>query len=115
MIDASQLLVVYGSLAPGELNHHVISDIPGTWTDAFVRGHLHPTGWGMTSGYPGLIPDAKGERHRVKLFRSSVLPDHWKRLDQFEGSDYRRVLIEVEDENGVFAIGNVYAVSKSSK
>lgn len=115
MTDPSELLVVYGTLAPGRSNHHVISDVGGTWRDVFVRGHLHSSGWGTTSGYPGLIPDPDGERLPVKLLSSPELPKHWKRLDEFEGPEYRRVLIDVEDENGVFARANVYAVSKSSK
>lgn len=87
----------------------------GTWTDAYVRGRLHASGWGMTSGYPGLIPDERGERIPVKLLSSPDLPAHWQRLDDFEGPDYRRVLIPVEDERGVFAIANVYTVARSSK
>lgn len=115
MTDPSELLVVYGTLAPGRSNHHVITALRGTWTDVFVRGHLHSGGWGMTSGYPGLIPDPDAGRVPVKLFSSPDLPRHWKRLDEFEGPDYHRVLIPVEDEDGVFAMANVYAVSASSK
>jgi len=115
MTDPSELLVVYGSLAPGRSNHHVIADVRGTWRDVFVRGHLHSSGWGVKSGYLGLIPNPDGERLPARLFSSPELPEHWRRLDEFEGPDYRRVLIDVEDEDGVFAIANVYAVSKSSK
>jgi gamma-glutamylcyclotransferase (GGCT)/AIG2-like uncharacterized protein YtfP len=113
--DPSELLVVYGSLAPGRSNHHVIAGVRGTWSDAFVRGHLHSSGWGITLGYLGLVPDPDGERLPVKLFSSPELPGQWARLDEFEGPEYRRVLIDVEDENGVFATAYVYAVSKSSK
>lgn len=113
--NPSELLVVYGSLAPGRTNHHVIAELRGTWSDGYVRGQLHTSGWGITSGYSGLVPDERGERIPVKLFSSPDLPAHWQRLDDFEGPDYGRVLIPVEDERGVFAIGNVYALAKSSK
>ncbi len=86
----------------------------GTWTDAYVRGHLHSSGWGLTAGYPGLIPDEGGDLIPVKVLSSPELPAHWQRLDEFEGPDYRRVLIPVEDDRGVFAIGNVYALARSS-
>ena len=108
-------LVIYGTLAPGRSNHHVIADIPGTWRDVFVRGHLDQRGWGMTGGFPGLSPDPNADRHQVKMFSSEKLVEHWERLDKFEGPDYQRVLIPVEDESGVFATANVYALSKSSK
>lgn len=107
--------MVYGTLAPGRSNHHVIAALRGTWTDVFVRGHLHSAGWGVTRGYLGLVPDSDGERLPVKLFSSPDLPEHWQRLDEFEGPDYHRVLIPVEDGDGVFATANVYALSKSSK
>ena len=40
LYDASHRLAVYGSLAPGQTNHHVVADIPGTWTGGTVEGLL---------------------------------------------------------------------------
>ncbi|MFG1925077.1 hypothetical protein [Cryptosporangium sp. NPDC048952] len=37
-------LFVYGTVAPGEPNAHVLADVPGTWEPGSVRGHLLPDG-----------------------------------------------------------------------
>ena len=45
----------------------------------------------------------------VQVFTSPDLPDHWARLDRFEGAEYVRVIIEVRLERGVVA-ASVYAM-----
>lgn len=57
-------------------------------------------GWGAPLGYPGLILDPQGPPVRVYLFESSELPKHWSRLDEFEGTGYRRVVTQVQTANG---------------
>jgi hypothetical protein len=32
----------------------------------------------------------------VQLFTSEDLPDHWERLDAFEGDEYERVVVDVD-------------------
>jgi hypothetical protein len=53
--EASNHLAVYGTLAPGESNHHVIADVPGQWLEGYVHGELYERGWGSGLGYPGMI------------------------------------------------------------
>jgi len=53
-------LFVYGTLAPGRSNAHVLADVPGVWEPATVTGTLLPVGWGAAAGFPGLILDAHG-------------------------------------------------------
>jgi gamma-glutamylcyclotransferase (GGCT)/AIG2-like uncharacterized protein YtfP len=78
----STRLAVYGSLAPGEVNHHVVETITGVWEDGFVHGKLHMKGWGRHVGFPGLIwLPRSGERVPVRLFTSQELPAHWSRID----------------------------------
>jgi gamma-glutamylcyclotransferase (GGCT)/AIG2-like uncharacterized protein YtfP len=36
----------------------------------------------------------------VDLFESADLPQHWARLDEFEGSGYQRVITTVSTEKG---------------
>jgi gamma-glutamylcyclotransferase (GGCT)/AIG2-like uncharacterized protein YtfP len=38
-------LFVYGTLAPGRPNEHVLSEIGGTWEAAIVTGTLRQEGW----------------------------------------------------------------------
>ena len=54
-------LFVYGTLAPGQPNAHVLGDVPGTWEPARVTGTLLPEGWGAAIGYPGIVLDSRGE------------------------------------------------------
>lgn len=89
--DPVDRLFVYGTLAPGEPNEHVLADLPGTWTAATIRGRLYPEGWGAALGYPALVPDPDGEEIQGQLFQSPQLHAHWRRLDEFEGTAYRRV------------------------
>jgi gamma-glutamylcyclotransferase (GGCT)/AIG2-like uncharacterized protein YtfP len=93
-------LATYGTLAPGRSNHRHLSDLRGQWSIGAVRGKFIDKGWGAALGYPALILDAAGDKIEVHLFRSADLPNHWSRLDDFEGSEYRRVSVQVETEDG---------------
>jgi len=53
-------LFIYGTLAPGKENHHVLSALSGDWQPATVRGTLVNAGWGAGRGCPGLIPASDG-------------------------------------------------------
>jgi len=103
-------LAVYGSLAPGRSNHHQLQDLRGEWySDCIVRGDLADRGWGAGLGYPALRWSASGPAVPVELFVSDDLPEHWARLDDFEGSDYLRIAVPVIAENRVVAVANLYA------
>lgn len=109
----SRRLAAYGSLRPGEANHHIVADIPGRWVEGTTRGTLNPSGWGADLGYPGLDWDPEGEEVPVQVLESTALPAHWERLDAFEGSAYRRILTPVETDAGLVAC-NLYAVRATS-
>lgn len=85
-------LFVYGTLAPGRPNEHVLRGVPGEWEVASVRGELLEQGWGAAIGFPGIVLDERGAEVRGFLFTSEKLRDHWTRLDDFEGDGYERVL-----------------------
>lgn len=93
-------LAVYGSLRPGGPNHHVVDGLPGRWVDGTVRGHLRAEGWGADLGYPGIILDRSGDDVPVTVLESSALPEHWPRIDAFEGTGYRRVVTTVTTPHG---------------
>jgi gamma-glutamylcyclotransferase (GGCT)/AIG2-like uncharacterized protein YtfP len=97
-IDSS--LAVYGSLAPGRINNHQLNQLNGNWRDGTVHGWLSDDGWGATLGYPGLVLDPDAPAVQVFLFESSDLPDHWARLDEFEGAEYKRVVAQVHTADG---------------
>ena len=91
---------VYGTLAPGHPNHHQLSDLSGRWTEGAVRGRLLQEGWGAELGYPGIVLDVDGPTVDIQLFESMDLPNHWNRLDDFEGSGYRRTVTSVNTAKG---------------
>lgn len=105
---AMQRLFIYGTLAPGQPNHHVMGAVAGTWARASVRGALSHSGWGADLGYPALDPDGAGTVDGW-LFCSAALNAHWARLDAFEGADYRRVDVAATLASGEVLPAFVYA------
>jgi gamma-glutamylcyclotransferase (GGCT)/AIG2-like uncharacterized protein YtfP len=93
-------LAIYGTLAPGRVNHHQIAALAGKWRSGTVKGKLFASGWGAALGFPGLILDPLGASVDVYLFESMDLPEHWARLDKFEGIGYRRVVTAVNTAEG---------------
>lgn len=108
LLGADRHLAVYGSLAPGKENHHVLAGLRGSWSEGYVEGVLSPDGWGMTMGYPAIRWQPGAGRVPVHLFASDDLPDNWERIDAFEGPQYVRILVPVFRQRQVVAVGNVY-------
>jgi gamma-glutamylcyclotransferase (GGCT)/AIG2-like uncharacterized protein YtfP len=100
MTNGQQRLATYGSLAPGEPNHHQLEGLVGRWLDGHVDGQLRQAGWGAAMGFPGLVLEPLGDPVPVHVFESPDLPDHWSRLDRFEGDGYRRVSATVHTTEG---------------
>lgn len=65
-----------------------------------MRGQLLQEGWGAELGYPGIVLNSEGSTVDVLIFESSHLPDHWTKLDEFEGSGYRRTIMTVSTTEG---------------
>ena len=97
-LTADHRLAVYGSLAPGRPNAHVLAAIEGRWFEAKVKGVLIEEGWGAEMGYPGMRLDDKGDVITVQVLEAADLPAHWARLDAFEGEGYRRVVTAAETD-----------------
>lgn len=103
-------LAVYGTLAPGRPNHRQLDGLVGRWIDGTVRGHLRHDGWGAELGYPGIVLDPDGPTVDVEVFESADLADHWARLDEFEGSGYRRTVTTVSTAGGDLA-ASIYVLA----
>jgi gamma-glutamylcyclotransferase (GGCT)/AIG2-like uncharacterized protein YtfP len=100
-----QHLFVYGTLAPGRPNEHVLTEIGGTWEAGNVTGRLRQAGWGAEMGYPGIDLYEGGDEIQGFLFSSETLSDHWGMLDEFEGEAYERVstVVKLKDNRKVDA------------
>ncbi len=106
-------LATYGTLAPGRQNHGQLSDLAGRWLVGEVRGSLVDEGWGAALGYPALVLDPGGPPIEVYVFESEALVDHWDRLDEFEGTGYRRTPVDVSTDEGVLA-ASIYVIAESA-
>ena len=104
-------LFVYGSLAPGRPNEHVLADVLGEWEPATVNGRLLQEGWGAAVGYPGIVLDEHGDEVEGFLFSSERLAEHWARLDKFEGEGYERVLTKARLKDGTSVDTYIYRLS----
>ncbi len=105
-------LFVYGTLAPGEVNAHVLEPLAGSWQAATVRGSLHPQGWGASYGFPAMRLDSNAEAVQGLLFSSAELEDYWPVLDEFEGDAYKRVLAEATLGDGSTVQTHVYVLNE---
>lgn len=109
MSTMNNVLFVYGTLAPGAENAHIMDGMAGEWRKASVRGIRTDKGWGMDKGYPGLIPDEEGDIVNGLIFTSDDLPANWSRLDLFEGAGYKRVSIRTTLEDGNTIKAQIYS------
>ena len=103
-------LFVYGTLAPGRPNAHLLADIEGQWAPARVNGRLLPQGWGAAIGHPAIVLDDEGPEVDGFLLTAESLPTHWDRLDEFEGEGYERVLTMVRLVDGGSVAAYVYVL-----
>jgi gamma-glutamylcyclotransferase (GGCT)/AIG2-like uncharacterized protein YtfP len=103
-------LFVYGSLAPGQLNGHVLADVPGEWEPATVTGTLFQEGWGAAMGYPGIVLDERGDEVEGLLFHSEHLGRCWDRLDAFEGEGYERAMTRAKLRDGSVVDACIYTL-----
>ena len=109
-LGSEHRLATYGTLRPGESNHRQLDALAGEWASGTVQGHRYESGWREWIGYPGVVLDADAGPVEVDLFTSTDLPDHWERLDHFEGVADHRVIVDVTLEDGATVAATIYEV-----
>ncbi len=123
LFGTGHTLAVYGTLAPGQPNHHVLAPLGGEWTDGLIEGDLIPLGWGAALGYPGFRPRAGGDAVAVRVLTAPSLATAWPALDRFVGPGYRRILVpifgtelgpEQADERRLRTVANLYSANETS-
>ncbi len=75
-----------------------------------MRGTLIEAGRRAKFGYPGLILDPDEAPIEGFVFESRARPNHWHRLDAFEGPGYRRIAADVWTAEGVFP-ASIYVIA----
>lgn len=110
MNKGTERLFVYGTLAPGRCNQHLLKGVPGSWEAGSVRGRRVQGMRGSARGFPGVVLDESADKVDGYLFSSRQLAWHWKRLDRFEGSGYQRRPVTVLLRNGKTVTAQIYAL-----
>ena len=88
MKDAHEMVFVYGTLRRGASNHFRMADSRFV-AEGKVRGKLYRIDW-----YPGIVVDENAGPVVGEIFMANA--ETIAALDEFEGSEYRRVKIAVE-------------------
>jgi gamma-glutamylcyclotransferase (GGCT)/AIG2-like uncharacterized protein YtfP len=102
-------LLTYGTLSPGGANAHMLASISSSPRSVQIKGKIIPKN-GL-SYYDRYYRSADPMISCV-LLESDDLPLIWPRLDDFEGTEYQRILVPyLVDENEV-GTGYIYAESK---
>jgi gamma-glutamylcyclotransferase (GGCT)/AIG2-like uncharacterized protein YtfP len=112
VFGASRRLAVYGSLARGEVNHHALSDMEGSWHDATVRGVVYHLPWVDGNVYPGIVLTESAPDVSAQIFTAPALSEHWDRLDAFEGDNYYRALALMRLDGEVEGVANIYELKR---
>jgi gamma-glutamylcyclotransferase (GGCT)/AIG2-like uncharacterized protein YtfP len=98
----SHKFVAYGTLRPGQPGHAVLKNVDGAWSSVTLHGVVHEK-----DGLPAFSHSGHADGVAAELLVSKDLPDHWRRLDEFEGARYERHL-GLYRGDGALGIGNVY-------
>ena len=95
-------LIVYGSLAPGEVNAFMLAGLVGEWHPCRIRGRM-----GTYLGFKSFRYDPQGPEHPAWLLVSAELTGALCDLDAFEGDDYERLIIPARLTGG-WVMAQVY-------
>ena len=88
-------LFVYGTLCPNRENARIVGGIGGDWEQAIVLGTVHVLDWGPDKGLPALVVNEQDPPVQGYLFSTEKLAHNWQMLDDFEGFQYQRVVVDV--------------------
>ena len=89
-------LFVYGSLRTGESARNLVEPYITDWAPATVGGDLYA----FPSGYPGVVLDPRGGIVMGELLWLRNLSTCLPILDDYEGADYVRELVQAEHVGG---------------
>ena len=93
-------LFVYGTLCPNRENAHILAGIGGDWEKASIHGTIHILDWGPDKGLPAIVLNQQDTEVDGFLFSTDKLEQQWQMLDDFEGFQYERVVVDVSVDSG---------------
>ena len=92
-------LFVYGTLQKGKQHESILKNLKGSWKKGYVKGNLFNISSGTNYGYPAIKLNKKGSKVYGMIFHSKELKKSLKKIDQFEGSNYKRVISKIFNVN----------------
>ncbi|MEO1316125.1 MAG: gamma-glutamylcyclotransferase family protein [Pseudomonadota bacterium] len=110
-LTSEHRLATYGTFPPGRENHHVVATIGGAWHQGWVEGRVRPALRGRWQGFSGFEPAPGGPRLDAFLLEAPALPQHWDRLDAFEGDAFRRLVIDFHLAGGGVLPAQIYVLA----
>ncbi|MEM7498837.1 MAG: gamma-glutamylcyclotransferase family protein [Pseudomonadota bacterium] len=110
-LNAEHRLATYGTFPPGRENHHVVAPIGGHWREGFLQGRTRAARRGRWTGFAGFEPLPGGPYLPAFLLEAEALPDHWARLDAFEGEAFQRITVGFRLPEGTTLPAQVYVLA----
>ncbi|MEM6944716.1 MAG: gamma-glutamylcyclotransferase family protein [Pseudomonadota bacterium] len=113
-LSALHRLATYGTFPPGRANHHVVAPIGGIWREGYLEGRTRAALRGRWKGYAGFEPEPAGPHLAAWLLEAAALPDHWERLDRFEGDAFQRLTVDFHLTTGETLPAQVYVLGDTA-
>jgi len=105
-------LFVYGSLMPNGTNHCILKKINGVWQKGYVFGEIKRIILDNNKYSAVILNIKKDKKVFGYLFSSFDLKYLWKKLDNFEGPNYKRKISQVFLNNNRIVEGNIYYLNE---
>lgn len=103
-------LFVYGTLQKGKQHERLLKKLKGKWKKGYVIGKLLNISSGLDYGYPGLKLNKKGSKIYGMVFQSKDLKNNIKKIDKFEGKNYKRVISKINLLDGAKIKSYLYVI-----
>jgi len=105
-------LFVYGSLMPSKIHHIILKKINGIWQKGFVLGAIKKIKFNNIEYSAVILSKSENKKVFGYLFTSYALKFLWKKLDNFEGSKYKRKISQVFLTNNSKVEANIYCLNE---
>jgi len=105
-------LFVYGSLMPNGTNHFILKKINGVWQKGYVFGEIKRIKLDNNKYSAVILNIKKDKKVFGYLFSSFAIKYLWKKLDNFEGLNYKRKISQVFLNNNRIVEANIYCLNE---
>jgi len=97
---------------PNKVNHFILRKINGVWQKGFVLGEIKKIKLNNTEYSAIILSKSKNKKVFGYLLTSNALKSLWKKLDNFEGTNYKRKISQVFLTNKSKVEANIYCLNE---